>query len=624
MPGISIRKALTEYYRQQTTKDDLWHKKKPYVFSLVTLPGKGPAGPTGTAYFPLPLNPDNLEINYPFAGQVTLCQDGGVVVEENGILTGTIRISATTGWHMRKTQDTSTGPGDGKLTGLMATSNAYQSPISGQMHAWRLVHRLFGAYGALVQDPQTSAKTHMEFHSLKDRLHLKVIPRNVSIRRDRSEARLTYRLNIELEIVGAAEKAKFLAPGKTALQKIKDMIADGRKYANMLSAQVDELTAVAGELKGEIAKISGIIDSAGQLVSACNDFITGVKSFVDIPAGTVSSLTDLVDEAGALAANVTDWDAQYEAFQSMGDQIDGLSATFEGHFDEGLDAKTAAVDNVATRSQGLNQSSWKKAKAAKDAAASSGGAMSSASAYGSEFKPSDYDKLKAETGAGSSAGYNAFAEHTVKQGDTLQSIAAQHMGSPSSWIDVALANGLRPPYVTQGARVPNAVRPGDPILIPIHNPAAAADVSSTGNPAQGASQIEDQLGVDLLLVRLDTGKYGWAVDSQHGSESIRRVRGAKNLSQALAKRVRTEQGTNVSFPEVGLPRLIGESIFGGADSGSAYAMASYELHRQIEAEDRIQRVANMTFTVDKDALTAVIYAVPVGYDTSRAINVTLT
>ena len=86
--------------------------------------------------------------------------------------------------------------------------------------------------------------------------------------------------------------------------------------------------------------------------------------------------------------------------------------------------------------------------------------------------------------------YTGFREVTVLFGDSLPSIAAREMSDARRWLDLALANGLKSPYISEEG-VPGTLRPGQPILIPTTEPPTATDqVRSAGNPVEGTSQLE--------------------------------------------------------------------------------------------------------------------------------------
>ena len=98
MASVSIYDVITEHTRQQETGDDNFYKSNYYVLKIKTLQMKGPGGYLGEAYFPLPINPDDFEYTLPYGTEITPLQESGVNVDEGGIVTGNIRMSATTGF----------------------------------------------------------------------------------------------------------------------------------------------------------------------------------------------------------------------------------------------------------------------------------------------------------------------------------------------------------------------------------------------------------------------------------------------------------------------------------------------------------------------------------------------
>lgn len=67
----------------------------------------------------------------------------------------------------------------------------------------------------------------------------------------------------------------------------------------------------------------------------------------------------------------------------------------------------------------------------------------------------------------------AWRSATVKYGDTLQRLALRELGSAERWPDIALLNGLIPPYCAELAD--NGVAAyGETLLLPIYQPDALA------------------------------------------------------------------------------------------------------------------------------------------------------
>ena len=91
-----------------------------------------------------------------------------------------------------------------------------------------------------------------------------------------------------------------------------------------------------------------------------------------------------------------------------------------------------------------------------------------------------------------------------------------------------------------------------------------------------------------------------------------------NLIQGLETRLRTERWTDLCFPSVGLPVLVGDKSF-----GATWMEARAAFQGQVLSDPRIRDVRNISFKVDLDVLEVIIYARPVGSDTGRTIPLTL-
>lgn len=51
--------------------------------------------------------------------------------------------------------------------------------------------------------------------------------------------------------------------------------------------------------------------------------------------------------------------------------------------------------------------------------------------------------------------YNSGTLVKINYGESLESLAARYLGDPNRWIDIAIANGLKPPYIDEvGVRIP--------------------------------------------------------------------------------------------------------------------------------------------------------------------------
>jgi len=625
--SVSIIDVLKEQARQQATGDVDFYKIKPYIFKLIAPSNKGPVGPMGYAYFPLPIAPQEYHYSLPFASQITPTQDGGLTVEEGGIVIGQIRLSGTMGLKKKKARDTSASSGNPRFTGLIPKRYAGSMwEMSGQMLLWRLLGRCFDAYSELKKDPTTSAKTSLEFHCLKDSIHVVVVPSVAEVTGNTSPYRIARQYTFDLQVIGPASPPnaadlKLLSDDKDIFDFISDAISHVRSSLSLLKGTIDDLTACLGDMKRYISNVVGIVDDMKSVLNAASDFVAGVTSFVNIPKQTINSLLNLVEAAYGVANTAEDLPRKaVQAWSEAADALDAINAGCKNHFREDADAQVTRINGKINRLFGLSDQQQANLEAAASAGSAGGGTMSVAQVYSGEFTPGDAAKQAISQAIPDlqPGEFTGFKEVQVGQGDTIQSIAIKYMGDAHKWKAIAILNNLKPPYISSGTKMPGTLTIGDPIVVPINTATGGISAATTGNPIQGSSQIADRMGTDLRWDRLDSGQYSWAIDFGHGAGDLITVKDIDNLSQALGVIMRTEQGTNQAFPGVGMPRLVGGTVH-----DQLFAEARFAMESQITADRRIERLLGLKLELVQDVLTIVTDVQPVGYDGARQIPVTL-
>lgn len=168
--------------------------------------------------------------------------------------------------------------------------------------------------------------------------------------------------------------------------------------------------------------------------------------------------------------------------------------------------------------------------------------------------------------------------YAVRTGDTLQGIAARMLGGAGRWRDIAVINGLTPPYVSL-AGLPGTVGPGDKLVLP-------ADATQS-EQMQGAAQSDDErefYGVDFAIDRngrmpVEPGEYPADVQYVSGEQCVR---------QGLEITFRTTQGDDVYQPWFGVPAAVGDPSY--EDAGLVLA----QLVDQVLIDDRIAAVRRET------------------------------
>lgn len=164
-----------------------------------------------------------------------------------------------------------------------------------------------------------------------------------------------------------------------------------------------------------------------------------------------------------------------------------------------------------------------------------------------------------------------YKNYVVKQGDTLQLIAQNHMNDMSQWTELAKYNNLKHPYLTEDPMDkldnPHIAVVGDKIVIPVEvTLSALASAPLTFDSKKIIEEIA--LGRDFCLTRDLT------YASNHGTHdeilelttapngSVGYVKGVENLRQALLQRLWTKKGTLPLHPQYGsnLHEFIGKKL----------------------------------------------------------------
>jgi hypothetical protein len=403
------------------------------------------------------------------------------------------------------------------------------------------------------------------------------------------------------------------------IQKIKGTIAKIRDTIQKVAAVIDDVTAALDTIRRTISSVVSIITDLTQVVNSFTAVMDGTKEFLDIPRQALVNLTTLIESTAGLVSSTTGWPADVaQAFFDMGDQVDALIVA-------STDLRVTSWQQQADRYQRLVRDRFGTigSKRFTDTVTGEPDTGYSIEAVWSAERPGDIRRAEAMVDQGermASRAYQGFAEYAVGQGDTIQSLAAKHLGDARKWIDLAVINDLKPPYLSN-VSLPGTLKVGDKIMIPIigGGGGASVDTITSGAAATGASQSDMFLGEDFKMVPLPDGVFGWEIDRAGGSVDVLKVTGIPNIAQALEMRFRTEQGANILYPSIGLPRLVGIGAF-----GPKLADARYQARAQILADKRIERLARFDFHVENDALFLDADVQPVGYSTTRTISRTLT
>ena len=196
-----------------------------------------------------------------------------------------------------------------------------------------------------------------------------------------------------------------------------------------------------------------------------------------------------------------------------------------------------------------------------------------------------------------------YRRHTIRYGETLQSIAQQHYSDVNEWHTIREYNHLKYPYIVKDnqLKVDNPesyVMVGDTITIPIEQDILDRDVD-TFNYRERKQVLDLVLGKDIQLFepREGMGTYDEIFDvGSTARGDIAVAKGIDNLKQATVNRLLTPKGSLLLHPDYGseLHLLFGKS------TRAVGEMIKNEITSVILEDNRISRVDTVVSKIVDD------------------------
>ena len=646
-----------EMVRRNVNQDENFVKRLLYYFELqiprLALGGGVVPGTSNSFMFPLILPPESYSMTEPFSVEVIPTQKGGLYVEENGIIQRVIRLRGTTGFkpRMLKTYgsmgdaNTPPAPMHTNPIGIDPKNKSYSrnlpvtmfAEVSGQRHFQYLQDSVFRTYGDLKRDPATAKDTMMFFHNPKDDEHWRVVPNQFTLEKDKSRPTLYY-YNIELLAIDKADSTADLDfDDKNILDNFYNALYMAKLGEDLVSGAIDDMTALQQDLGNVLSNLTVLLDGLTNILTSVQDFTSGTERLIQVPYSSIISMTEFMDEAANIASdpNQSTVTVPIEATQMIRRAIDGLEMI-------GANPSTFETSNELEMQDIKDRQELRRSVTAekqKEVASGTGPtSFLELEELGTGLTPGEVVSSKGQVSIGGELSkYRSVRKVTVGKGDTLATLASQYMGDARLWQYIAVANGLKPPYVDDMASTPlhkteaderpfrESVGIGSEIVIP-SNDASPLDYPLL--PVLGTrieEPIENQLlGIDALLepVVATTGDsralYDVAINTELGSNDAKLIEGLDNMTQVIMMRLSTEQGTDLLYKHVGLKRIIGLN-FALAD----LANARYRIREAVGADPRVASVRNLVFEQQDDALQATMDALLRGFTETRPIQVTI-
>lgn len=545
--------------------DDQYWRSMSYAFHLHE-------GNADAKVFPLVLNPTNMRKSHPFAVELTPTQEGGVIAEENGVLISELTISGNTGVRPRVNAH----------TGVTV-------PLSGQAHFLWLQDACFLEYSRLKKDPKTAETTWMSFHNYKDSEHWVCVPRNLTVDRNQGK-NFFYNYTITVALISEIEnQSKAPSEDSALFAAMKDAV---RNIAQAVAA-VQGVVADVEHFESSVSRFTtSVLANVAGVLGFVNAFVTGQSTFIRMPQRAMLALADDIGTVLQAADPNKVLSIPYDytaAWLEMQDGILRLAAYPEKFRDDFSSAHRRFLQLTAGPANA----------SVADLDTAAGGQITQAAQFEtSALRPGDAGRVRAGLFdlPANIPRYRGFREVAVSFGDTLPSIAARELGDARRWMDLALANELQAPYISEEG-LPATLRPGEPILIPTTDAQQAADtVRTAGHPEEGVSQLDALFGTDFKLAPQADGTYDMVVDPGSGTDAML-VSGVPNIEQAITSILSTTRGTYLLHQNVGVERIVGRpgTIERVIEARSRVVAA-------VQRDPRVARVKNAGFSLAADTL----------------------
>lgn len=577
--AVSPLKLVAERLRQDASQDYNFFKKMTYFFEL-RVPQEVAVGAISTFLMPLIIPPESYSMEEPFTLEVTPTQGGGLYVEENGIVQRMIKLEGTTGFKPRFF------PKGFVATGLLSPEkqsfsrvlpNFIVAELSGQKHFQYLQDAVFRTYADLKRDPATSEDTFLFFHNPKDDEHWLVAPQKFSLTRSADKPTL-YRYSIELLVVDKAEvvDADF-SEEKGLLDTIKGAVQMVKSGLDLAAGALNDLTALTAELTSLVKDFGKIVDGVTTIIDAASNFANGLSALIEAPYTLLESVNGLIDSAGEavqafedLGTDITQVpETVKQKLKQMGDGLDRIG-THPEVFETPAQRKLRETRKSQELKTSVSRAALKEAEESTPPQS-----LTETAALGTKITPGDARSAKAELGIGRAVvQYTSAKQVALGQGDTLVNLAAKYLGDARLWQQIAVVNGLRPPFINDLASTPldndnpalsGSLGRGAKILIPsfAKPPAQQPLLPVLGVRTEEEAEVH-LLGADLKMVpaggREGAVTYDLEVDRARGSVDVKTVKGVECITQSIRNRLLTERGSDILYKRLGLNRIVSLNI----------------------------------------------------------------
>jgi hypothetical protein len=352
------------------------------------------------------------------------------------------------------------------------------------------------------------------------------------------------------------EKAEWLGKGLKGLDKAEGWLED-------LNSSIRDVTEIL-DLYADV--LTGYIDGATSIMDTANEML---KIPGDIAAKAMNIGLDLMNAGKRLSQSV---ETTFDTVMAM--------FTWQSPYYEDVKALAKLYGMTAEEYEDIYSDMFTDME-------------NEASAIVSDSKSGDHPDVNIGGSSGDGSG-EADGSQTTRQKivlsygyttvklnstDTLESLAAQYLGSPDKALDIAVYNGV--------ASIDES-KPGDAIKIPVLTPSSR----HSRNRIYARPEDRDNYGRDIYI-----DSEGYTAASTSGD--YRLTSGADNLNQAILLRLRESVAKRIRLNAYGIRTNISDPA-----AGAAYIISSIDL--TMRGDPRVSAVNNIKFAGAGDGLNVIV------------------
>lgn len=193
-----------------------------------------------------------------------------------------------------------------------------------------------------------------------------------------------------------------------------------------------------------------------------------------------------------------------------------------------------------------------------------------------------------------------YKKHSIKSGETVQSIANKYLSDTSLWMELVEFNSLVYPYIVK-SRKDKMTNPdhlltvGDSIILPVTNNSSDLSYSTmTDYDQKNAYDMSMGMDIDLEIPDYDGIQNILVMHDSDDHHDVATVSGIDNLKNSIRRRLLTSYGSLLYHPDYGthLLDMVGEKI-----NDNLVEDVKVEILRTVKTDPRVSDVEIETFDI---------------------------